>query len=306
MRVVDTTRAKQCKWLRLTGSAWLSVSLFAGACGDAAPRHVQRTYVRVNERDMQLDLYLPRGGDRPVPVILMFHGGGWIQGTPRQAREDLEPFLAAGWAGVTPAYRLAPADHAPAALEDAECALRWVGEHAGEFGLDRDRIVVAGYSAGGYLALMLGILPESTTLARHCSRSSRPRPALVVNLAGITDLAELLGDSTRRDWAVEWVGPGLGPESLPSAWSPLRNLHAGVVPVLTLQGDHDEVVPYSQSVRLHRALDRLGVTNRLVTLRGARHRLPVTASRLALRQAGEMLRDQPAAPTPAGGRPPSR
>ena len=123
---------------------------------------------------MQLDLYLPRTGAGPAPVVLMFHGGGWIEGSPKQARGDLAPFLAAGWAGVTPSYRLAPRNRAPAALEDAECALRWVGVHAAEYGLDRDRIVVAGH---GLVAAMGVPCPE---------RSISPAEAtLLVNLSDI-------------------------------------------------------------------------------------------------------------------------
>jgi acetyl esterase/lipase len=298
----------------------LSAWLLAGACVDRSPReastrpagtgldyrHVQRTYVRAGQQDMHLDLYLPRAASRPVPVVVMFHGGGWVQGLPRQARGELAPFLRAGWAGVTPAYRLAPRDRAPAALEDAECALRWVGVHAAEYGLDRKRILVAGYSAGGYLALMLGISPDSTAFARNCSALPRPPVRMVVNLAGVADLEELLAGGTRRAWAVDWVGPAheLGP--FPAAWSPLRSARTGGAPVLTLHGDSDEVVPYSQSVRLHRELDRFGVVNRLVTLHGAGHSLAPSAAQLAQREAATLLEAQGVTPTPAGGRPSSR
>jgi dipeptidyl aminopeptidase/acylaminoacyl peptidase len=65
-------------------------------------------------------------------------------------------------------------------------------------------------------------------------------------------------------------------------------------------------VPYSQSVRLHRALDRLGVANRLVTLPGAGHLLPGSAARLALQEAATLLNPHGLTPSPAGGRPSSR
>ena len=319
--LVDTARSKLRPLQILALGAWLTAALAVGACGDRASRqasprqsvsavpnhqHFRRTYVRAGQRDMQLDLYLPRTRSHLLPVVVMFHGGGWVQGTPTQARGDLEPFLAAGWAGVTPTYRLAPRDRAPAALEDAECALRWVGVHAGEYGLDADRIVVAGYSAGGYLALMLGMASESTAFAHNCSGSRRPRVAMVVSLAGITDPAELLTGAGRRQWAVDWVGPAVRPDSVPAAWSPLRSVHAGAAPVVMLHGDRDDVVPYAQSVALHRMLDRLGVANRLVTLPGAGHSLPPSAAQLALQETTALLKPQGVTPSPAGGRPSSR
>ena len=315
------TRSKPYLRQMLSACAWLLTALTAGACEDRTSRdlsprrsvgpalslgRVQRTYVRAGAQDLQLELYLPRRSARPVPVALMFHGGGWVGGSPSGARADLEPFLATGWAGVTPAYRLAPRDRAPAALEDAECALRWVGGHAAEYGLDPERVVVAGYSAGGYLALMLGLAPDTAAFARNCPGTPRPHVALVVSLAGITDLDELLAPAAQRDWAVEWVGPTIQSQTVPAAWSPLRSVHAGVAPVVTVHGDRDDVVPYSQSVRLHRALDRLGVANRLVTLPGAGHLLPGSAARLALQEAATLLNPHGLTPSPAGGRPSSR
>jgi len=321
VRLRDATSSKPLLLQILAACALPLAALTGGACEDRTsrdtspprsidpalkPGHVRRTYVRAGNQDMQLDLYLPQGAPRPVPVVLMFHGGGWVGGSPSGARADLEPFLATGWAGVTPAYRLAPRDRAPAALEDAECALRWVGGHAAEYGLDPERVVVAGYSAGGYLALMLGLAPDTAAFARNCPGTPRPHVALVVSLAGITDLEELLAPAARRDWAVEWVGPTVESQTVPAAWSPLRSVHAGVAPVVTVHGDRDDVVPYSQSVRLHRVLDRLGVANRLVTLPGAGHLLPPSAAQLALQEAADLLNYQGVTPNPAGGRPSSR
>ena len=185
--------------------------------------------------------------------------------------------------------------------------MRWVGVHAVEYGLDPDRIVVAGYSAGGYLALMLGMVSESAAFAGNCPASPRPRVAMVVSLAGIADLEELVADGAAgRDWAVDWLGPTVGPESVPAAWSPLRSVHAGAAPVVTVHGDRDDVVPYSQSVRLHRALDRLGVANRFVTLPGASHLLPPSAAQFAVQEAVALLDAHGVTPSPAGGRPSSR
>jgi acetyl esterase/lipase len=65
-------------------------------------------------------------------------------------------------------YRLASIALAPAAVEDCRCALRWVIQHAKEYGIDANRIVVSGESSGGHLALMTGMLPASAGLDRQC------------------------------------------------------------------------------------------------------------------------------------------
>jgi acetyl esterase/lipase len=67
-------------------------------------------------------------------------------------------------------YRLASQSLAPAAIEDARCALHWVYDHAGEYGFDRSKIVVSGDSAGGHLALMTGMLTPSDGFDNGCDR----------------------------------------------------------------------------------------------------------------------------------------
>lgn len=245
----------------------------AGASHDRIP---DQTYVTVAGRDLRLDIYVPRAGQRPTPTVFYLHGGGWTQGSKEQALTDLLPFLSGGWSAISPDYRLAPADLAPAAVEDAVCALRWVAAHAGEYGFDLRRLVVAGYSAGGHLALLLGLLPDSASFGNTCPGVPTPRPAAVLNLAGITDVRELLEGTARREWAVTWIGVGLEREHLVTGVSPLTWVRPGVPPVLTVHGEADLVVPYAQALRLHRALDHAGVVNRLCTVQGGGHDLPGT------------------------------
>jgi dipeptidyl aminopeptidase/acylaminoacyl peptidase len=90
-------------------------------------------------------------------------------------------------------------------------------------------------------------------------------------LFGITDVADLLQGSNLRTYAVSWLGSAPGREELARRISPLTYVRPGVPPILTIHGDADKVVPYSQAVRLHQALTKAGVRNQLLTIPGAGH-----------------------------------
>jgi len=100
-------------------------------------------------------LYHPAPGEN-LPVVLFFHGGGWVHGT-LDTHDRLAAILAvqAGCAVVSVDYRLAPEHPFPAAWHDAQAALQWVRENHEELGVDTSRIALAGDSAGGNLAAAL-------------------------------------------------------------------------------------------------------------------------------------------------------
>lgn len=111
----------------------------------------------------KLDVYLPSRG-KDWPVLVWFHGGGLKNGDKRGTPEDgvkterIASSLAdAGIAIVAPNYRLGPKVRFPAYLEDAAAAVAWTQRHIAEHGCDAKRIFVGGHSAGGYIALMLGV-----------------------------------------------------------------------------------------------------------------------------------------------------
>jgi len=139
----------------------------------------------------RLDVYRPRGLKGPLPVMLYIHGGAFVL-----CSKDTHRHLAllnaqrAGYVVFNINYRLAPRHPFPAAITDACAAYRWVAQHARDYGGDPDRIVVAGESAGGNLALGVAVaasyaLPESWT--RGMLRTRAP--------AGVMPLMPLLQTS---------------------------------------------------------------------------------------------------------------
>lgn len=131
---------------------------------ETAPEGVTKTETRVPARGdsppIRTLVYEPKDSSaKPRPAIVLLHGGGFVTGEPEQVSVTAAQWCKAlGATIVCPAYRLAPENPFPAALEDAYSTLAWVSSSAAELGVDCSRIAVAGESAGGGLAACLAHL----------------------------------------------------------------------------------------------------------------------------------------------------
>jgi acetyl esterase/lipase len=101
--------------------------------------------------------------------------------------------------------------------------------------------------------------------------SKDPRVAAIVNWFGITDVLDELHGANAKGYAVVWLGNQPNADDLAKRVSPINYVNRNVPPIVTIHGDKDELVPYSQSVRLHKALDAAKVPNRLYTVVGGNH-----------------------------------
>jgi acetyl esterase/lipase len=236
------------------------------------------TYITATGYDSKLDVYKRRDSAGAQPTLVFYHGGGWIGGTKEASFMSVVPWLEMGWNVVNVEYRMARVAPAPAAVEDAVCALRFVVEKAKDYGIDANRIVLSGESAGGHLALAVGMIPESAGFSRACAggafrglETTVPKVAAIINWYGITDVAEMLDGPNGRNYAAQWVGAPPNRTDLARSVSPLTYVRAGLPPILSIQGDADPIVPYSQNVRLRDALTKAGVTNELFAIPGGGH-----------------------------------
>jgi acetyl esterase/lipase len=233
-------------------------------------------------QELKLDLYRPRRGDAPMPVLMYIHGGGWVAGTKEQQVLWGLPFLQMGMAVVNVEYRLAQVAPAPAAVEDCRCALRWIIRNAERYKFDVSRIVVAGGSAGGHLALMTGMTARKDGFDRPCpaeekvrwtgSETGEAKVAAILNFFGITDVADMLESGANpRSYAIEWIGDREDAQRMAARVSPLTYVRAGLPPILTIHGDADTLVPVAHARRLHEALLKAGAQSELLILPGAGH-----------------------------------
>ena len=245
--------------------------------------HPNIVYHVANNYEAKLDVYEPATASQPTPVVIVIHGGGWIAGTKEERVLEMMPYLQMGFAAVNVEYRMAQVSLAPAAVEDCRCALHWVFANAKKYNFDPTRVVVQGGSAGAHLALMTGMVTPAAGFDRDCftdednvwsenpGTNKDPRVAAIVNWFGISDVPDELSGPNAKGYAVAWIGTQPNAEEIAKRVSPINYVTHDLPPIITIHGDKDALVPYAQSVRLHKELDAAGVPNELHTVPGAGH-----------------------------------
>ncbi len=245
--------------------------------------HLDRIYATLaGFRPLTLDLHIPhRPVTTPIPVVVYAHPGGFFAGIKQMG--PWRYLLEAGLAVVSVQYRLSGEAVFPAAIQDVAAAVRWVRANADHYGLDTDRIVGFGSSAGAYLISAVALAGDGSDLVGSIGPHSEVSCGLaaVVEHYGPTDF--LRHDEDAHPEAIELM---TGPDStfarffgFPPAVRPdvaeRGNLcllaHPGAPPFLIAHGDHDRRVGIEQSRRLHRALTAVGVRADLVEIAGGDH-----------------------------------
>jgi len=168
--------------------------------------------------DVHLDVYqVP--SDKPTPVVIQIHGGGWIVGDRPRSYNTFGPFFAAGMSVVAVQYRNAIDAPAPASVQDVRCAMAWIKANAKKYNFDPNKVIAWGGSAGGHLALMAGYAPASMN-PPGCT--DQPKVVAVIDMYGASDVAESLTYRGSMDFTHQWIGLDLPlpPDPAPAAASP--------------------------------------------------------------------------------------
>ena len=217
------------------------------------------------------DLYIPAGTARRRPAVVVIHGGGWVNGSRHDVAGVAPIITSMGAVVFNIDYRLAnkdlPATRWPAQLVDAQLAVRFLRAHATDFGIDPDQVGAVGDSAGGQLAVFLGVLPhivpgDQAGLYPH----QRPNVKAVVDQYGVMDLPGMGQYGTGSIEAMFGSTAASGNELLTA--SPIPSITAHSAPVYIIHGMSDEVVPFQQSRQLLDTLRAHGVAGELVPFNG--------------------------------------
>jgi acetyl esterase/lipase len=222
-----------------------------------------------HEKKQKLDLYLP-AGKGPFPVVICWHGGNFVGGSKADMARICAFLADHGLAAAAANYHLAGGNSPgwPDKVNDAKSAVRFLRKNSGELRLDPDQIAVLGHSAGAYLALMVGFIPqnEKFTVAGDESVPS-DHVAAVVNIAGVSDRRAGLGKGTAN-----LLGRGYENNvDLRRSASPVVHIRSNCPPVFTLQGLDDQTVHPDSARQLDAALRSAGVAHRLELIPGAGH-----------------------------------
>lgn len=242
---------------------------------DAGGERAARGIAYGEDPRQQLDVYRPRGGAGPYPVVVFFYGGNWSSGSRSGYGYVGRALAARGIVAVVPDYRLAPAHRYPAFVEDGAAAVRWAKAHAAQFGGDPQRIVLAGHSAGAYIAAALAVDEKWLGADRAAVKG-------LVGIAGPYDFAREDSPAT-----IKAFGVGRAAEDI----SPIAFAGAGDPPALLLTGAKDRVVnPYiSEAFAL--ALTNAAVPAEFRRYEGIGHVEIVTAIARPFRGAAPTLDD---------------
>src|SRR5437870_2485995 len=168
-------------------------------------------YAHAGGVPLRFDHYRPRKVAGAAPAVVFVHGGAWMTGDPSQAAGNALHLARRGIATVSVSYRLAPAHRFPAAVDDVRHGLRWTRAHAGELGIDPNRMALLGLSAGAHIALMAHVahaLPELaiSTLPRELRDVPEDVRCIVLHY-GPFDLTRARAFPDGIDPAGEFLGP---------------------------------------------------------------------------------------------------
>ena len=228
------------------------------------------SYVENGRPRQQLDLYVP-SGNRPRPLVIWIHGGGWAKGSKDRIGQ-CQWVLQEGFALASIGYRLTDEAIFPAQLDDCRAAIRWLVERHEAYQLNPDQFHVWGASAGGHLAAMVALSRDPKTDYRVRSAINWFGPADLLTMQQQRILATRLNADAPDSFESRLVGrPIQTVPALTRAASPTSHVSADDPPMLIMHGDQDALVPLAQSQMLYRRLQATGISSQLIVLTGAGH-----------------------------------
>ena len=249
----------------LTTTACARVAFFAANAPALFGAYKRDTEIAYGEDPLQrLDLYVPDGpSPQPRPVVVFWHGGGWVSGDKRDYRFVGAALASLGCVAVLPNYRLYPQVKMPGFISDAALAAAWAANYAREF-QDPRRFYLMGHSAGAHLAALVTLDP------RYFVRAGQPIPPIagVIGLSGPYDFLPLKEDDLKDMF---------GPPELYALSQPINFARADAPPMLLVHGADDGTVLPRNSRNLAAALRARGVPVTLHIYPGLRHADTVAA-----------------------------
>lgn len=242
--------------------------------------HENINYANDKDDKHLLDIYLPAGNKKNLPLVVWVHGGAWMLNDKyadmSYMRETIKEILGRGYAFASIDYRHSTTKAFPAQIQDCNQAIQWLYDHSGQYGFRKEKIALMGFSAGGHLANLLALsLNNKISSFTHDGKQPKFRIAAVVDFYGPSDLVAAANDTNflKADHPVTTLlgASAVDRPDLARAASPVTYIDKKDPPFLIIQGEKDESVPNTQSRMLHSWLKLSGVPSEIIIVPGAPH-----------------------------------
>jgi acetyl esterase/lipase len=243
------------------------------------PTHRDVEYAKVGDRSLRLDFYLPQvDDDSKSPLVVWVHGGAWRAGSKDSV--PVKHWLEDGLAIASVDYRLSGEAKFPAQIHDIKAAIRFLRATSDLYRVDPNRFFVAGSSAGGHLAALVGVSNGVHQLegavGEHPSSSSDVQAA--VSFYGASNLQTILAQSTEHGLSVRVPAlqlllggqPNTKPD-LARLASPVTHVDASDPPLWLIHGDADPQMPMEQSLELEAAYRKHDLPVQFDVIKGGKH-----------------------------------
>ncbi len=220
---------------------------------------------RGGDVDLLCDVYSPPAGVSKRTAIIHLHGGGFQRGSKDNGCQLAAPLAERGYVSLACDYRLAPQSKWPAPVEDVKTAIRWARANANRLGIDASKIVLAGYSAGGHLALTAtgtANRPEFEGTGGSAGVGSEVAACLA-----LYSVAELPRDA---DGNHPLMPAGSDDEAFRRAAS-INYIQPGFPPTLLFHATTDTTIPFETSMRFFEALRKANALAEMHIFEGLSH-----------------------------------
>jgi acetyl esterase/lipase len=241
------------------------------------------TYGMGGDVELKLDLAMPRAARGPFPAVVCIHGGGWRAGKRQDLsarsqtlgdRSFIEFLAARGFVAVTVSYRLSPQHKFPAQIEDCKAAVRWLRANATKYQIDSGYIGAVGFSAGGHLVCLLGTSDKKDGFeGKGGNPEQSSRVQAVASFFGPTNfITKDWSEEVERTFLLPLLGATYKDKPGLYKWvSPISYVSKDDPPFLFFHGTEDALVGLRHPRELAAKLKEVGVSARVVELKGEGH-----------------------------------